>query len=125
MATAHFNLLLQKENTMMHATRGMSLQVLCGMIALAVVGSTLAGVTLESTFDGGGDGSSWADHNNWAPDITPHNVLGLDFNVTIPAGFSVIYRAQDTYTGGALGETVISDFALRDGATSLNERPGR
>jgi len=73
----------------------------------------LTGQTL--TWDGGGDGTSWTDANNWNPDTAPTNGVNVIFdNVTatitgIPAGFFVT-----NFTKSGTGTvTLNSDLQIR------------
>jgi len=55
------------------------------LIAAILFYSNAKGVQIQVSWDGGGDGISWEDANNWNPDIVPNNTGDTSFFVTIEA----------------------------------------
>jgi hypothetical protein len=68
-----------------------------------------AASTLVS-WDGGGDGYSWEDANNWNPNIVPDG----DFDVTINAGAGVVYvglqRSHNIHLLNCYGEVMLNSM---------------
>ena len=57
---------------------------------LILLVSRLFAAQIDITWDGGGDGISWYDADNWNPDIIPDNDGGNTFAVTINADYDYI-----------------------------------
>jgi len=63
-------------------------------IVLLLSASSLYALDLAATWNGGGDGSSYGDYNNWDIDVVPCNVGELYFMVAIPDGYTVNYTTS-------------------------------
>ena len=70
----------------------MSTKLTISTIALlAIFISTATAAQIPVSWDGGGNGSSWSDADNWDPNIVPDNNLTDTYTVTLDAGTGEIY----------------------------------
>ncbi len=68
------------------------------IIALLSAAPNLHGVQISSSWDGGGDGHSWADPYNWNPNVVPDNNATNTYAVTINAGGHIWLGLQQSRT---------------------------
>jgi len=104
------------------------LAVAAGLV-LAGAGAPIWAETIVVDFDGGGDGTNWADANNWDPNTEPDN--GVDtFDARIDAGgaFSVRLNAIRTVDSLKIGSddslTLLNSFDLTLANTAGNPSAG-
>lgn len=64
-------------------------------IVLVLSPCQIQAAQISVTWDGGGDGLSWADANNWKPNIVPDNNTATTFAVTVDAGQASIGLTQN------------------------------
>jgi len=67
-------------------------------IVLVFAASNLQAAQIPVSWDGGGDGSSWNNANNWDPNIVPDNNATNTYAVTINAGGYVWVGLQQSRT---------------------------
>jgi hypothetical protein len=70
--------------------------------------TTAPSLFAQSTWDGGGDGTSWNDGNNW------------DTNIVPPLGDNVIFNTTVTVTNIPAG-SFVTDFTVSSGTVTLND----
>ena len=86
--------------------------VVCA-IAASVCCESALGVEQTVTWEGNGPGDTtlWSNAQNWNPQVVPCNLGPVEFNVVIPAGFSLVNH------DAAAGDCTIRSLTLGDNTT--------
>ncbi|MDJ0866073.1 MAG: hypothetical protein QNK03_08195 [Myxococcota bacterium] len=85
-----------------------SLRLLVGMLAILLEGAAPAGALTIATFEGGGDGFSYTDPDNWNPAVVPLDGAET-YRAVLPAG-------ADVTASGLPMSAVVSEVQVADGA---------